>query len=396
MRWPWNGDGSKEGATAAVSSPTSSSSASADLSSPSSSSSFTELPPVKQLVSWTESLKEANWEHYKDPQAWVTPTLAVGAALGFSAFYRSYLRRIPSTNHIQPRYFRRRSLLGKVTSVGDGDNFHLYHTPGGWLAGWGWLRKVPSYRKDLKGKTISVRIAGVDAPECAHFGRPAQPYSGEALDFLTSYLLGRRVRVYLFRQDQYERVVARVVVRRFLFFRSDVGLAMLKRGLATCYEAKTGVEFGGREAQYRVAEVRARTRKRGLWAGSAGKGGIETPREYKTRMAVQDAEKGHTTTTAPTTAAPKPALPAPAATPPAAVASSAKPSAPATVKPSTTGGTSSTSTFSAGTAAKITSPAAKPHTTAPHASSSSSSTSPSAPPASAAASWAKGVPGQKL
>lgn len=135
-------------------SPTSSSSASID-SSPSSASSFSQLPPIKQLVSWTDSLNKTDWQHYKDPQAWAPPVLAVGAALGFSAFYRSYLRRIPSTNHIQPRFFRRRSLLGRVTSVGDGDNFHLYHTPGGWLAGWGWLRKVPSYRKDLKGKTVS-------------------------------------------------------------------------------------------------------------------------------------------------------------------------------------------------------------------------------------------------
>lgn len=29
-------------------------------------------------------------------------------------------------------------------------------------------------------KQISVRLAGVDAPECAHFGMPAQPYGEEA------------------------------------------------------------------------------------------------------------------------------------------------------------------------------------------------------------------------
>ena len=59
------------------------------------------------------------------------------AALGLHQFYRSYLRRLPGTGHVSPGYFRRRSLLGKVTSVGDGDNFHLFHTPGGRLAGWG-------------------------------------------------------------------------------------------------------------------------------------------------------------------------------------------------------------------------------------------------------------------
>ncbi|OAA64315.1 nuclease domain-containing protein 1 [Niveomyces insectorum RCEF 264] len=278
MRWPGSWGESKDNAAAASSSSSSSSSSPS-----SSSSSFSDIP--KRMTSWADSLNKTDWRQYKDPHTWIPPALAVAAALGFSAFYRSYLRRIPGTSHIQPRFFRRRSLLGKVTSVGDGDNFHLFHTPGGRLAGWGWLRKVPTYRKDLKGKTIPVRIAGVDAPEGAHFGRPAQPYSGEALDFLTHYLLGRRVRAYLYRRDQYDRVVARVIVRRFFFFRRDVGLQMLKRGLATCYEAKSGAEFGGREAQYRVAEAKAKARKRGLWSGGSGPGDLETPREYKTRMA---------------------------------------------------------------------------------------------------------------
>ncbi|CAK7225584.1 putative endonuclease lcl3 [Sporothrix bragantina] len=292
MRWPWSGRPSDKDADPlpqTTQEPQSSSS-----------SSFANFPAVKQLTSWTDSLNKTDWTHYRDPHTWVPPALAVGAALGFSAFYRSYLRRIPTTNHIRPNFFRKRSLLGRVTSVGDGDNFHMFHTPGGRLAGWGWLRKVPSYRKDLKGKTIPVRIAGVDAPECAHFGRPAQPYSGEALDFLTQYLLGRRVRAYLYRRDQYDRVVARVIVRRFFFFKRDVGLEMIKRGLATCYDAKTGAEFGGREAQYRIAEAKAKARKKGMWSGKLSRDGVastpngefETPREYKTRMAALDAEKG--------------------------------------------------------------------------------------------------------
>lgn len=123
----------------------------------SSTSSFPANLSIKSLTSWTDSLNKTDWQHYRDPQTWLPPAIAVGAALGFSAFYRSYLRRIPSTNHIRPNFFRKRSLLGKVTSVGDGDNFHLFHTPGGRLAGWGWLRKVPSYRKELKGKTVSQK-----------------------------------------------------------------------------------------------------------------------------------------------------------------------------------------------------------------------------------------------
>lgn len=67
---------------------------------------------------------------------------------------------------------------------------------------------------------------------------------------------------------------------------------MLKRGFATVYEAKTGVEFGNkeREARYREAETRAKNRKQGLWKDFWRKGGkndFESPREYKTRMGLE-------------------------------------------------------------------------------------------------------------
>ena len=57
---------------------------------------------------------------------------------------------------------------------------------------------------------------------------------------------------------------------------------MLKTGLATVYEAKTGAEFGvGLEEKYRKAEWWAKLRKKGMWASQSK--GFETPREYKTR-----------------------------------------------------------------------------------------------------------------
>ncbi|KAH6854622.1 hypothetical protein B0I37DRAFT_441600 [Chaetomium sp. MPI-CAGE-AT-0009] len=215
--------------------------------------------------SWADAIRK----HLSVPHNWILPVAAVALALGTRTFYQSYLRRLPGSDHITPDFFRRRSLFGKVTSVGDGDGFHLFHTPGGRLAGWGWLRHVPKDRKQLKGQTISIRIAGVDAPEGAHFGRPAQPFAAEALAFLDSYVQGRRVRAFLHRRDQYERVVATVYVRRapFFFPRRDVGLEMLHRGLAVTYEGKTGAEFGGAEteARYREAEALAKRKGVGLW-----------------------------------------------------------------------------------------------------------------------------------
>jgi endonuclease YncB( thermonuclease family) len=131
---------------------------------------------------------------------------------------------------------------------------------------------------------ISIRLAGIDAPEGAHFGRPAQPFAAEALAFLESYVLHRRVRAYIYKRDQYERVVATVYVRRppFFFPRKDVGLEMLRRGLAVAYEGKTGAEFGGEkmEGRYRAVEEGARRKGRGLWGVAGG----ESPMEYKRRM----------------------------------------------------------------------------------------------------------------
>lgn len=108
----------------------------------------------KKAVSWNESLNATDWAHFAEPRNWVPTLLVTATALGLLQFYRSYLRRIPGTNYIHPGFFRRRSLLGRVTSVGDGDNFHLFHTPGGRLAGWGWLRKVPKSKKEVRGRTV--------------------------------------------------------------------------------------------------------------------------------------------------------------------------------------------------------------------------------------------------
>ena len=129
---------------------------------------------------------------------------------------------------------------------------------------------------------IHVRLAGIDAPEAAHFGRPAQPFSKEALDWLTTYVLGRRVRAYVYKPDQYGRVVATVYVWKGLL-RRDVGLQMLRSGLATVYEAKTGAEFGrGREEKYRKAEWWAKLKRKGIW--SSKKETFESPRDYKMKF----------------------------------------------------------------------------------------------------------------
>ncbi|KAI6104936.1 hypothetical protein EDD16DRAFT_1695864 [Pisolithus croceorrhizus] len=162
---------------------------------------------------------------------------------------RQWLRRIRTADWVTPDILtRRRWVKGIVTSVGDADNFRLYHTPG---IGWG-LRFRRRFPVDLKDQTIHVRIAGVDAPEGGHFGRPSQPHAEESLLWLKNRLEGRLVYCQLIRKDQYGRVVR--------------------------------AEYGpwGREAFLRI-EAKARTTRRGMWKYGCVD---ETPAEYKRRYAM--------------------------------------------------------------------------------------------------------------
>ncbi|KAH7172426.1 Arp2/3 complex, 34 kd subunit p34-Arc-domain-containing protein [Fusarium sp. MPI-SDFR-AT-0072] len=242
----------------------------------------------RQHVSWTDSINRIRSAPVDAAREWAPVVLFPLAGMAALQIYANYVRRIPGSAYVRPNFFRNRSIFGRVTSVGDGDNFHLFHTPGGRLLGWGWLRKVPEARKELKDRTISIRIAGVDAPECAHFGRPAQPFSAEALAWLRNYISKRNVRAYVYKRDQYDRIVATVYTRRWLF-RKDVGLEMIKAGMATTYEAKQGAEFGGRQKIYERAEAKAKQKRKGMWSGKSKD--FESPRAYKTKWAGFDQEK---------------------------------------------------------------------------------------------------------
>jgi len=314
------------------------------------------------------------------PENVLSTAVLTSGILLVRSLYRYHLRRIPNNASLPPSLldhsslnstaapsliprFRRQSLYGytTVSQIADPDNFRFYHAPLGRLALWSTsLRPIPSARSDLKGQTLSVRLAGIDAPELAHFGKPAQPHAEEALKHL-QYIIADRgkgwVRVFPLRRDQYERVVGTAFVRRRLLtlkedgvFRRtfggwrwgderrsgllgpvwhvNVGLEMVRRGWATVYEGKIGVEWGskGMEAVYREAEKRAKAERLGIWvdlkqgdgvlglkkaagvgewsnvlmpwrwfgaekAAKKSKGSIvETPREYKLRMKAADAE----------------------------------------------------------------------------------------------------------
>lgn len=105
------------------------------------------------------------------------------------------------------------------------------------------------------------------------------------MKWLSDYILHRNVRAFVYKRDHYGRVVATVYVRRFLI-RRNVGLELVKRGLATTYEAKTGAEFGGLKDVYEKAEAKAKRKRTGMW--SAKPSGFESPRDFKTRWQATD------------------------------------------------------------------------------------------------------------
>lgn len=109
---------------------------------------------------------------------------------------------------------------------------------------------------------------GVDAPESAHFGKTAQPYSAEALAWLKREIEGNNLWVQIIRRDQYNRIVSLLWCRatainwiRLFFIKVGipvhppclpfvhppafrcVSISMLSAGYAQTYE-QSGAEYG--------------------------------------------------------------------------------------------------------------------------------------------------------
>lgn len=219
---------------------------------------------------------------------------AVGLVLTGLYVRKNLFRRIPTAAHITPTILAsNRMLVGKVTSVGDADGFRVYHTPGLPVFRSLFFR-APTKPAALRNQTISVRIAGADAPESAHFGRTAQPFALEAKAELRRLVEGKTVWLDMARVDQYGRLVATpyVFLPPYVFGRTNVSYTLVRKGLATVYRS-AGAEYGKATWFFRTffgaknggkrlerAEEYAKFRRLGMW--SKGRH-IETPAEYKRR-----------------------------------------------------------------------------------------------------------------
>ncbi|CAO1632233.1 unnamed protein product [Sympodiomycopsis kandeliae] len=252
-------------------------------------------PPSKtsEVKSFLRSIWESAEHFTLETPAGTAVTSAILTTSTLFVYWR-YFRRLKNAEYITPRELRlRRIITGKVTSVGDADGFRMYHQPGPPLLR-SLLYRPPTSPKGLKDQTLSVRLAGADAPESAHFGKTEQPFAKEARAELSRLIEGKTVRCEVAHIDQYKRLVATPYVWQapYIFGRTNVSLALIKAGLATVYRqggASYGsatflrkVLFNAKNGMSRLerAEKVAQRKKIGIW--SLGKK-FETPEDYKRR-----------------------------------------------------------------------------------------------------------------
>ena len=119
---------------------------------------------------------------------------------------------------------------------------------------------------DKMGKTFTVRLAGIDAPE------NNQPFSEEAKKYLTDLCLNQTADIKAYGTDRYGRTLGTVV----LFYTTDASLEMIKAGLAEIYRGRFPKGLDSR--LYKEAESEARKKGLGMWSLGAE---YISPRDWK-------------------------------------------------------------------------------------------------------------------
>ncbi|KAH9925651.1 SNase-domain-containing protein [Epithele typhae] len=265
-------------------------------------------PPASSTLPWdSDSLRKGRQEanalatslyaraSQLPPSLLIASSFALGgaSALGGRYIHARFFRRLRNAGWVTPDMVKRKlRIKGYVTSVGDADGFRLYHTPG---IGWRWpfkFRRIPDRTFLKTGETISVRMAGADAPELGHFGKQPQKYATEAQEWLKSRIDKQFIYCELLAKDQYGRIVAVPLVKSafvpaWLSSGKSLSLEMVRLGWAEVYEQHGAVYGEAGIEKFKRAEKEAQDARRGMWA--EGVQGVERPSDYKRRHR-QDAE----------------------------------------------------------------------------------------------------------
>jgi endonuclease YncB( thermonuclease family) len=125
-------------------------------------------------------------------------------------------------------------------------------------------------------KKVTLRLAGIDAPEVASFGSQGQPFGKESRDYTASQLCGSLVRVVKIDTDMYGRTLAEVYRGR-----TNLNMAIVKGGYAEAYR------FNGKEVDkkaYKAAESKAKAGKLGIWQQAR----YESPYDYRRKQKQRD------------------------------------------------------------------------------------------------------------
>ena len=101
---------------------------------------------------------------------------------------------------------------------------------------------------------LRVRVAWIDCPELS------QPFGRRAKQFMSALVFGKNVELHPHAIDRYGRTVAMVFVDG-----RDVGLMLIKAGLAWAYEYYLPEASPEIQARYTAAETAARVSREGLW-----------------------------------------------------------------------------------------------------------------------------------
>ncbi len=126
---------------------------------------------------------------------------------------------------------------GRVVIVYDGDHLSVQTT---------------------NGKVYSIRVQGIDAPE------GEQDYGKKARKKLADIVLNKEVKIIVHKKDMLDRYVGSVYING-----QDVGLKMIESGVAWHFKRFSGEQAADVREKYSRAELKARTKRDGLWSDNA-------------------------------------------------------------------------------------------------------------------------------
>ncbi len=135
-----------------------------------------------------------------------------------------------SAQQVHPDGKLTRPFSGRVVGVTDGDSIDVL----------------------VKGKSLKVRLAHIDAPE----KRKSQPFAQQSKQALAALCFGKEVQVIPSGYDRYRRLIAVIITPE----KSNANLEMIRQGMAWHYKIYSSDEC------YAEAESLARQNKKGLWA----------------------------------------------------------------------------------------------------------------------------------